>query len=112
MTTTSAAMCTATWVASLSSLPVAAVYVVANVALAVHIYHGAWSMFQTLGVTNPHIKRLSRGFAVGVATLVCVGNLSFPVMVQTGVIDQDEAADETTEVFRNGSVEHSTASTS
>ena len=76
-------------VESLSSLPVAAVYVVANIALAVHIYHGIWSMFQTLGVANPHTKKLRRVLAVSIASLVCVGNLSFPVMVQTNVISRD-----------------------
>lgn len=76
---------------SLSSLPVAAIYVIANIALALHIYHGAWSMFQTLGVTNPHTKKLRRGFAVVIASLVCVGNLSFPILVQAGLISNDES---------------------
>ena len=74
---------------SLSSVPVAAVYAAANIALAVHIYHGAWSMFQTLGVSNPRYKNIRRGFAVAVASVIGVGNLSFPVMVQADVIHQD-----------------------
>ena len=73
-------------VGSLSSLPVAIIYVVANVALSLHIYHGAWSMFQTLGINNPRFNHLRRAFAGAVATLICVGNLSFPVMVQAGLI--------------------------
>ena len=32
---------------------VAALYVVANLALGVHIFHGAWSLFQSLGLNNP-----------------------------------------------------------
>ncbi len=73
-------------VESMSSIPVAVIYIVANVALAVHIHHGAWSMFQSLGVNNPRFAKLRRGFAVGVSSLICVGNLSFPVMVQAGLI--------------------------
>ena len=73
-------------VESLSSLPVAIIYVVANVALSVHIYHGTWSMFQTLGVNNPRFNHLRRGLAAGLAAMICVGNLSFPVMVQAGLI--------------------------
>ncbi len=76
-------------VESLSSLPVAAVYVVANVALAVHIYHGAWSLLQSLGVNNPRYNHLRRGLATTVAGVILVGNLSFPVMVQAGLIDED-----------------------
>lgn len=71
---------------SLSSLPVAAIYVAANVALSLHIYHGAWSMFQTLGVTNPRYKLARRVFAALIATVIGVGNISFPVLVQTGVV--------------------------
>jgi len=74
---------------SLSSLPVALIYAVANIALALHIYHGAWSMFQSLGVNNPRYNRLRRGFAIGIASVICVGNLSFPVMVQAGLISED-----------------------
>ncbi|NCG35964.1 MAG: succinate dehydrogenase [Actinobacteria bacterium] len=74
---------------SMSALPVAIIYIVANVALAVHIYHGAWSMFQTLGINNPTYNSLRRGFATGIAGLILVGNLSFPIAVQAGLIDED-----------------------
>jgi succinate dehydrogenase / fumarate reductase, cytochrome b subunit len=74
---------------SLSNLPVALIYIVANIALAVHIYHGAWSIFQTLGINNPFINKARRPFAAGLATLILVGNLSFPIAVQTGLISED-----------------------
>ena len=74
-------------VASLSNLPVAIWYVVANVALAVHIYHGAWSMFQSLGINSPRFNPLRRTFAKAFAAVILVGNLSFPILVQAGVID-------------------------
>ena len=74
-------------VASLSNLPVAIWYIVANVALAVHIYHGAWSMFQSLGINSPRWNPLRRRFAQAFAALILVGNLSFPILVQAGVID-------------------------
>ena len=76
-------------VASLSNLPVAIWYVVANVALAVHIYHGAWSMFQSLGLNSPRWNPLRRTFAKAFAAVILVGNLSFPIFVQVGVIDDD-----------------------
>ncbi|MEE2768885.1 MAG: succinate dehydrogenase cytochrome b subunit [Actinomycetota bacterium] len=74
---------------SLSSLPVAIVYVVANMALAWHIFHGAWSMFQSLGVNNPRWNHLRRSVASGLAGLILIGNLSFPVMTQAGLVDED-----------------------
>lgn len=74
---------------SMSSVPVAIIYIVANVALAVHIFHGAWSMFQSLGINNPKYNAMRRGIAQGLAGLILIGNLSFPIAVQTGLIDQD-----------------------
>ncbi len=74
-------------VASLSRWPVAALYIVANVALAFHIYHGAWSLFQTLGVNHPRFNLWRRWFAAGFAAVILVGNVSFPVMVLAGVVE-------------------------
>lgn len=74
-------------VASFQRVPVAIVYIVANVALALHIYHGAWSMFQSLGINNPTFNQWRRSFAVGFATVIAVGNISFPVMVLAGVVE-------------------------
>ena len=72
---------------SMSALPIAAIYIVANVALATHIYHGAWSMFQTLGINNPRYNNARRRFAQGLATVILLGNLSFPLAVQAELID-------------------------
>lgn len=76
-------------VESFSNVGVAIFYIVANVALALHIYHGAWSMFQSLGVNSPKYNHARRRFAQGFALVILVGNLSFPIMVQADVIDQD-----------------------
>lgn len=77
---------------SLSTWPIAAIYIVANIALAIHIYHGAWSMFQSLGINNPKYNSLRRSFAGGLATIILIGNLSFPIMALAGVIDKDNIA--------------------
>jgi len=74
---------------SLSNIPVAIIYIVANIALAIHIYHGAWSLFQSLGINNPKFNTLRRGFAQGLAGIILVGNLSFPIMNLAGVVSQD-----------------------
>jgi succinate dehydrogenase / fumarate reductase, cytochrome b subunit len=66
---------------------VAGVYIVANLALALHLYHGVWSMFQSLGINNPRYNTLRRRFAQGFAALILVGNVSFPIAVQFHAVD-------------------------
>ena len=73
--------------ASLSRAPVAALYIVANIALGVHLYHGAWSLFQSMGWNRPRFSRWRRGFAIGFATLIVVGNVSFPIAVLAGIVE-------------------------
>jgi succinate dehydrogenase / fumarate reductase cytochrome b subunit len=76
-------------VESLSRVPVALLYVVANVALGIHIFHGAWSLFQSLGLNNPRFNAWRLWFARTFAVLIVVGNVLFPVMIQLGVVDED-----------------------
>jgi succinate dehydrogenase / fumarate reductase, cytochrome b subunit len=73
-------------VRSFSRVPVAVFYVVANLALGFHLYHGAWSLFQSLGLNNRRFNAWRRYFAVGFAALVTVGNISFPIAVQLGIL--------------------------
>lgn len=75
-------------VQSFSRWPVALLYIVANLALGPHIFHGAWSMFQSLGANHPRFNQWRRWFAWSVALVIVVGNVSFPVMVLTGVVDE------------------------
>jgi succinate dehydrogenase / fumarate reductase cytochrome b subunit len=74
---------------SLSRLPVAIFYVVANIALAMHLFHGIFSMFTSLGINSPMLNPIRRPLALAIAGLILVGNLSFPLMVQTNVIEED-----------------------
>jgi succinate dehydrogenase / fumarate reductase cytochrome b subunit len=73
-------------VASFSRPAVSVWYILANLALGVHLYHGAWSLFQSLGWNNRGLNHLRRGFATGFAVLITVGNLSFPIAVLTGIV--------------------------
>lgn len=67
---------------------VSAIYAVAMIALGLHLFHGIWSGFQTLGYGDgqEHGKRWHRQLALGIALVVALGNLSFPVAVLAGVI--------------------------
>jgi succinate dehydrogenase / fumarate reductase cytochrome b subunit len=78
--------------ASLSRVPVAILYIVANIALGIHLFHGTWSLFQSMGLNNPRFNKWRRHLATGIATAIVVGNVSFPIMTLAGVIDYDPSA--------------------
>jgi succinate dehydrogenase / fumarate reductase, cytochrome b subunit len=65
---------------------VTAVYVVAQLLLGLHLYHGAWSLFQTLGLSHPRYDRLRQALPRAVALTVVAGNLAMPLAVLTGII--------------------------
>ncbi len=73
-------------VASLTRPAVALLYLVAQFALAFHIYHGAWSLFQSLGSVNARYKDLRRALAVAFAATVFIGNTAIVLAVATGYI--------------------------
>ncbi len=69
------------------SIPwVTAIYVAANVLLGLHLYHGAWSLFQTLGLShpryNPQIRLIPKAIGLGVA----FGNIVMPLAVLAGIV--------------------------
>ncbi len=66
--------------------PVAAVYIVANLLLGMHLYHGLWSLFQTLGCNHPRYNPWRRVFAVTFSIVVTAGFLSVPIAVLSGLV--------------------------
>ena len=64
--------------------PVSAFYIAAMLALGLHMYHGVWSMTQTLGLSHPRYDRLRRAGAALFTGLVVAGNISIPVAVLAG----------------------------
>ncbi len=73
-------------VRSFDRWPVAVFYILANIMLGIHLFHGAWSLFQSLGWNNPRFNQWRRAFATGITTIVVVGNVSFPVAVLAGIV--------------------------
>jgi succinate dehydrogenase / fumarate reductase cytochrome b subunit len=65
---------------------VSAFYIVANLLLAVHLYHGMWSLFQTMGWEHPRYNAWRRWFAAAFAVVIGAGNISIPVAVLTGLV--------------------------
>ena len=74
-------------VASFERLPVAILYVVANLALGLHMYHGTWSLFQSLGYSHPRFNKWRKGLAAGLTAAIVLVNLSFPIAVQAGILE-------------------------
>ena len=66
----------------------AGIYIVANLLLAFHLYHGVWSLFQTLGWDHPRWGYLRRILAAVVAVVVGAANISIPLAVLAGVLHQ------------------------
>ncbi|HVF20167.1 MAG TPA: succinate dehydrogenase cytochrome b subunit [Mycobacteriales bacterium] len=66
---------------------VSAFYILANLALGMHLFHGLWSMFQTLGRGSGRFSRQVRAFSVLSAVAITVGNISIPVAVLAGVLE-------------------------
>ena len=91
---------------SLERPAAAIVYAIGATALAIHLYHGTWSMFQSMGITNPRYNTLRRRFAQGLALFMLVGNLSFPIAVQAHWVEpQCPHTEPTTAVCDSGTVQ-------
>ncbi|MBZ5610743.1 MAG: succinate dehydrogenase cytochrome b subunit [Acidobacteriia bacterium] len=73
-------------VASFRVIPVSAFYIVAMLLLAMHLYHGLWSMFQSLGFYHPRYTPVLKRSAAVIAILIAAGNISIPVSVMAGIV--------------------------
>ena len=60
----------------LSVPAVAGFYLLAMIFLGLHLYHGVWSMLQTLGANHPRYNTLFHRIALLVALIVTLGNIS------------------------------------
>jgi len=65
---------------------IAAIYLVALAALGLHVFHGVWSLFQTLGFNQPRQASAARRLATCFAIIVCGGFAIVPIAVLTGFL--------------------------
>ena len=63
---------------------VAAFYLLAMGALSFHLYHGVWSMLQTLGLSHPKYDPWRKRLAVGFTILVAGGFAIVPIAILAG----------------------------
>jgi succinate dehydrogenase / fumarate reductase, cytochrome b subunit len=73
-------------VSSFRVWPVSLFYIIAMVALAFHLWHGIWSMFQTLGLINPKSDKIIRRLAAIATLAIAIGFISIPMAVLAGLI--------------------------
>jgi succinate dehydrogenase / fumarate reductase cytochrome b subunit len=65
---------------------VALIYIVATVALGLHLYHGVWSSIRTLGLARPTYQPLKRRAALVIALGVTLGFVAIVIAVATGLV--------------------------
>jgi succinate dehydrogenase / fumarate reductase cytochrome b subunit len=68
------------------SVPAAIAYIVAMILVGLHLSHGIWSMFQSLGISHPRYTPMIRAFASVFSWLLIAGFLAVPVSVLLGWI--------------------------
>lgn len=61
-------------------------YLLALASLGLHLFHGVWSMFQTLGLNSRRFDGFFRGLAVFVALVVPIGFATVPLAVLFGIL--------------------------
>lgn len=62
------------------------VYIVSMILLGLHLYHGVWSMLNTLGVSNPQYHWMRRALAPVIAVAITAGYIAIPVAVLSGFV--------------------------
>ncbi len=73
-------------IAGFTNPAVSAFYILAMILLCMHLYHGLWSMFQSLGFSHPrYTPKLKKGAAI-FAILIAIGNCSIPIAVMAGLV--------------------------
>jgi succinate dehydrogenase / fumarate reductase cytochrome b subunit len=71
-------------IAGFRVIPVSIAYIASMILLGMHLNHGLWSMFQSIGVSNPRYSAGLRRFANIFAVLIVLGFISIPIAVMAG----------------------------
>jgi succinate dehydrogenase / fumarate reductase cytochrome b subunit len=61
-------------------------YIFAMILLCMHLYHGMWSMCQSLGISHPRYTRKLKWASAILAIVIAIGNCSIPIAVMTGLL--------------------------
>jgi succinate dehydrogenase / fumarate reductase cytochrome b subunit len=78
---------------------VSTVYIVANLLLGMHLFHGGWSWLQSIGASHPRYDQYRKLFAIGLAAFITIGNVALPTAVMTGMVTPSEGFDACSELL-------------
>jgi succinate dehydrogenase / fumarate reductase, cytochrome b subunit len=65
---------------------VSAWYIFSMLLLGFHIWHGAWSMFQSVGINHPRHTPILKKAAAGLAVIIVLGYISIPLSILLGLV--------------------------
>ncbi|HVT95572.1 MAG TPA: succinate dehydrogenase cytochrome b subunit [Bryobacteraceae bacterium] len=65
-------------------IPVSAFYILSMLLLGLHLDHGLWSLFQSLGFSHPRYTPVIKRLATAISVLIVAGNISIPISVLAG----------------------------
>jgi succinate dehydrogenase / fumarate reductase cytochrome b subunit len=69
-----------------SNVLVAAIYLAAMILLGLHLVHGLWSLFQSMGWNHPRYNPWRRVFAVVFALVITLGFIAVPASIALGLV--------------------------
>jgi succinate dehydrogenase / fumarate reductase, cytochrome b subunit len=67
-------------------VPVALFYIVSMILVGMHLSHGIWSMFQSVGFSHPKYTPLIKKFAAVFSWLLIAGFISIPIAIVAGIV--------------------------
>jgi succinate dehydrogenase / fumarate reductase cytochrome b subunit len=67
-------------------VPVALFYIVSMILVGMHLSHGIWSMFQSIGFSHPKYTPLIKKFAAVFSWLLIAGFISIPIAILAGIV--------------------------
>jgi succinate dehydrogenase / fumarate reductase cytochrome b subunit len=73
-------------IAGFQNYAISGFYIFAMILLCMHLYHGLWSMCQSLGISHPRYTRKLKWASAILAILIAIGNCSIPIAVMTGLL--------------------------
>ena len=74
---------------------IALIYVVMMGFICLHLYHGVWSMFQSLGINNQDRNHSLRLISTISAVVIFLGFSSVPTLIWSGVLPAPKAVEAT-----------------
>ena len=73
-------------VAGFSNPIASGLYIIAMILVGLHLSHGIWSLFQSLGFSHPRYTPKIKAFAAVFSWILIAGFISVPIAVLTGIV--------------------------